>query len=257
MADLFYKLRDYYKGAFYIRDLNSFTYQTGKWSETGRSMWRYDPYLEKFINASNIFYEESSEETLYLTPACTLDPRFDLIFSQTLYDAVLKTNTDFLRPYCYIVTKVITEPYSTYNIHGYFGEGANLFCYKEPIRANNSSSLDNCCSCTIPNPCGNGPVWYDLHPMPKCTPTWSLSDGIEYFPHEFLEAIRKKCINTDEYFELIIFNFIHGKQMKIDRSLILDELDIDEKCFYYLPMIIFIISALYRGYLRSEKEFDM
>ena len=33
LADLFYKLRDYYKNAFYVRDLNCFTYQTGKYSE--------------------------------------------------------------------------------------------------------------------------------------------------------------------------------------------------------------------------------
>ena len=254
LADLFIKLRDFYKGAFYIRDLNSFSFQTGRWSETGRPIWRYDPYLEKFINDSHIFYDENTEETLYLTPNCVLDPRFDFIFSQTLYDAVLKTNTELLKSYCYIVTKVITERYSTYNIHGYFGEEVNLFCYKEPIK---KSQYINCPTCQVPISNNNDSIWYDLNPMPKCTPTWDLSNGIEYFPHEFLQALKCKCINTDEYFELIIFNFIHNIKMKIDRKLIIDELEVNKKCFYYIPIIIFIISAWYRGYLKSENELDM
>src|SRR5699024_3401727 len=59
LGDLFYKLRDFYKNAFYVRNLNTFTFMTGRWSETGLPIWRYDAYLEKFINDSNIYYDEN------------------------------------------------------------------------------------------------------------------------------------------------------------------------------------------------------
>ena len=266
LGDLFYKLRDFYKNAFYVRNLNTFTFMTGRWSETGLPIWRYDAYLEKFINDSNIYYDENSEETLVLSPAAVLDPRFDFTFDQTLYQAVLKNNTEMLRPYCYIVTSVISQKYSIFNIEGYFGENTSLFCYKKPLdKSKVTGTTINCPTCTIPSkPPGVGnmedkinanPQWYDLNPMPKCTPTWDLSDGLEYFPHRFLSALLGKCIDTDEYFELIIFNYLHNISMKIDRAEIIDQLEINEKCFYYLPMIIYIISSWYRGYFKSENEF--
>lgn len=258
VADLFYKLRDFYKDSFYNRNLNSFTFQTGRWSETGRPIYRYDAYLEHFINKSRIFYEENSEETLYLSPASSLPNKFDLTFSMTLYNAVLKQNLDFLKAYCYIVTNVITERYSIYNIMSYFGEDVTLYCYKEPLKRDNIISPNNCSSCTIPiKPSNGNAIWYDLNPMPKCTPTWSLEDGIEYFSSKFLLQILNCCIDTDDYFELIIFNYLHNIKMTIDRKEIINRLDNDEKTFYYLPMIIYIIGTMYQKYFASEKEIDL
>ena len=260
LGDLFYKLRDFYKNAFYIRDLNNFTYQTGLWSETGRPIYLYDAYLSHFINQSHIFYDENSEETLYLSPASPLDPKFDYTYSLTLYYAIIKNNLEMLHPYCYIVTSVITMPYSIYNIMQYFGEDTKLFCYRKPQNLNPTPyqhiPVYNCPACTVP-PNSTKPVWNDLNPLPNCTPTWSLSDGVEYFSSKFLNALLGKCIETDDYFELIIFNYLHNISMKIDRCEIIESLTDDSRCFYYLPIIIYIISAWYRGYFVSEKEIEI
>jgi hypothetical protein len=257
IADLYHKLRDFYTNAFYIRDLNSFTFQTGRYSETARPIWRYDAYLENFINLSNIYYEENSERALVLTPADVIPDDFNFQFDFTLYHAVLTKNIEFLRSYCYLVTKVITMQSSIYNIMHYFGESVNLYCYKKPINGGDSGS-SKCLCCTVPkNTNGSGEVWYDMNPLPKCTPTWDLSDGLEYFSHEFLQAILCKKLDTDEYFELIIFNYLHNISMRYDRTLIIDSLDKDERTFYFLPMIIYILGTKYKDYFVSEDEIEV
>ena len=106
-------------------------------------------------------------------------------------------------------------------------------------------------------PNNNGEIWYDLNPMPKCTPTWSLKDGIEYFDSNFLKMLLEGKIDTNDYCELIIFNYMHNISMKIDRKEIIDHLDRNEHCFYFLPMIIYIIGKMYKKYFVSEKEIEV
>lgn len=259
IANLYQKLRDYYKNAFYIKDLNTFTLQTGKYSEFGTPMYRYDAFLEKFINDSDIFYDENDERSLVLSPADVFQDDFEFQFDFTLYSAVLKRNLEFLRRYCYIVTQVITMPSSIFNVMKYFGESAKLYCYKNAINHSNSSSGNSTCKCcTVPTSMESTgePVWYDIDPLPKCTPTWDLSDGIEYFSSEFLDTIINGQIETDDYFELIIFNYLHGIQMKYDRMEIIDSLDRNERTFYFLPMIIYILGKQYKDYFVSESEIE-
>lgn len=259
LADLYYKLRDYYKNAFYIRDLNCFTYQTGKWSETGRPIYRYDMYLESFINKSHIYYDENSEESLMLTPADVVDGSFHFTFDMTLYNAILEKGLELLRPFCYLTTEVITMRYSIFNMMGYFGESTKLLCYKDKLGKSSNIQISNCgCSCspTISSTT-SGEVWYELNPMPKCTPTWSLQDGIEYFGSDFLKMLIDGKIDTDDYCELIIFNYLHDISMKIDRKEIINHLDNNEHCFYFLPMVIYIIGTMYKKYFVSEKEIDV
>ena len=253
LADLYYKLRDFYKNAFYIRDLNCFTYQTGRWSETGRAIYRYDMYLESFINKSHIYYDENSEESLMLTPADVVDGSFHFTFDLTLYNAILEKSLELLRPYCYITTDVITMPYSIFNMMQYFGESVHLHCYKNKLTSQNNNSC-GCPNTQIPS---NGEVWHDLDPMPNCTPTWSLENGIEYFDSNFIKMILDGNIDTDDYCELIIFNYLHNISMKIDRKEIINHIDKDEHTFYFLPMVIYIIGTMYKKYFVSEKEIDV
>ena len=257
LGRLFYELRDWYKNAFYIRDLNTFTFQTGRYSEFATPIYRYDAYLEKFIMDSNIFFDENSENALVFSPASPLQDRFNFVFNTTLYAAILNNNLDYLRPYEYIVTHVITKPTSIFNINQYFGEDTYLYTYKDkqPSRRKQGSQ---CCCCTSTIAEKNGSeIWYDINPNPKCTPTWDLSDGIEYFSSKFLNAILCKKIETKDYFELIIFNFLHNINMKFNRKFIIDSLEFDERTFYYLPLIIYILSVHYRNYFISEKEIEV
>ena len=258
LADLYNKLREYYRGAFYVRNVNTFLLHTGRWSETAREILRTDPYLEKFITESNIYYDENVEESLVMSPADTLPDDFRFTFSFTIYDAILKRSIELLRPYEYLVTKVITAPTSIFNVEGYFGEFAQVYCYKQPISVDTS---EHDCPCCIVPVVGSGQQWYDLNPMPKCTPTWDLSDGKEYFPSRFLlDILCKKgdqfSIDTDDYFELIIFNYLHHINMKYDRAEIINALDKDEHTFYYLPLVIYILGTAYKDYFVSEKEIE-
>ena len=254
LSDLYYTLRDFYKNAFYINDLNSFTFGTGRWSETQREIYRYDMYLEKFINDSHIYYDNNEESSLIMVPNDVVQSDFKFKYNMTLYQAVINRNIEFLRPYEYIVTNVITMPYSIYNVMKYFGESADVFCYNEKpaLRSNNTI----CSTCTISSIHSDGnPQWYDLDPMPRCTPTWTLADGHEYFESKFLKMIIDGCISTDDYCQLIIFNYLHNISMTIDRSKIIRHIDKNEHTFYYLPIIIYIIGQIYQEYFKEEKEY--
>lgn len=258
LATTYDRLRDWYKNAFYIRELNSFTYQTGRWSETGRPIYRYDAYLERFINRAKIYYTSNKEDTIICTPADILQDKFDFVFEQTIYDAILKRNVDFLKTYCYIVTSVIMKQYSPYNVMHYFGESTSLFCYnKRPKRRPTDIIVDDntCPCCCIPPKDTGEEIWHPLDP-PNCTPTWSLSDGIEYFPSSFLRVLKLDKIDTDDYFEVIIFNYLKHISMEYDKREIYDLLEINEHCFYYLPLVIYILGATYKEYFVSEKELN-
>jgi hypothetical protein len=203
------------------------------------------------------YYDENSEESLMLTPADVVENDFGFTFDMTLYNALLEKSFELLRPYCYISTEVITMRYSIFNMMQYFGESAHLFCYKNAL-SNKSKSSPNCsCCCTTQINDNTGETWYDLNPMPKCTPTWSLDDGIEYFSSNFLKMLLSGKIDTDDYCELIIFNYMHDISMKIDRKEIIDHLDRNEHCYYFLPMIIYIIGKMYKKYFVSEKEIEV
>ena len=256
LADLYYKLRDFYKNAFYVRDLNCFTYQTGKWSDTGRPIYRYDMYLESFINHSNIFYDVNSEESLVLTPADVVSGDFHFTFDMTLFNAILEKSLELLRPYCYLTTELITMPYSIFNRLHYVAESVKLFCKKKPVSSGTDSSVNVNCPCTT-GKIGTGETWYDLNPLPNCIPTWTLDGAAEYINSEFINMIINKQIDTDDYFELIIFNYLHDISMEIDRKEIIDLLEKDEHCFQFLPMVIYIIGTMYKKYFVSEKEINV
>lgn len=262
LSDLFYKLREYYFNAFYIRDLNTFSFMTGSFSEFGRPLWRYDPYVEKFINESGIFFDENEEHALVLTPADVMDDDFKLKYSQTLYDAVFKHNIEMLRPYEYMVTTIITSLVSMFNISQYNGEAVHVYSYKKPFVKSVSTSLPVCDCCTIqstgtPGENGSSEVWYDINPMPKCTPTWDLADGKEYMSSEFLKAIKDGCIDTDDLYEVIIFNFLRNVEMKYIREDIIDELEKDERNYMFLPLVIYILGTKFKDYFVSEREIEV
>ena len=263
LAELYYKLRDFYKNAFYNRNLNCFTYGTGRWSETGREIYRYDPFLEAFINRSNIYYDDNSENALVMTPADVLDSDFEFRFDFTLYNAILEHSLDLLKPYCYIVTNIITKRYSVFNLHHIFAESANLFCFDSErtnttgVSSLNGGSIFGCATCAVPQTPSSTEVWYDLNPIPKCTPTWTLDDAHEYFRSEFLKMILCGRIDTNDYCELIIFNYLHNIKMKIDRRVILKHIDKNPHTYIFLPMIIYIIGTMYKDYFVSEQEIDL
>lgn len=108
-------IQDNYMNNFYNKECNSFVLDN---FDLCRSIL-YDPYLEKFINFSNIFYKENNESALVLTPNDILQPDFDYIFSRTLWNAVLNRTTNLLSPYAYYYVSTITKKFSPFTMYGY------------------------------------------------------------------------------------------------------------------------------------------
>ncbi len=282
IADLYMKLREYYMNAFYKRDLNTFTIQIG-YDCSSNSSWLYDPYLEKFINASGIYYDEGSDHALVLSLNSFKPQNFDLDYSRTLYDALIRNSIEMLcaYPYAYLISN--KDRFSTFAHYGYHAMVPNLMMakssktsvltgsegnltegnitiikhgdpsdpdYKTKIEGINVDNVDvsqSTATYEIP--------WYSILGTPKWLPTWTCT--AQYMSHHFIEQILAGTIETDDYCELIIFNYLHGISMEYDRKLIIDELGETLHNYYYLPMVIFILGQLYQNYFKKDRAFEL
>lgn len=293
ISDLYFKLREYYKNAFYNRDLNTFTINLG-YDCSGSGCWINDPYLEKFINDAHLYYD-AGESTSLLMSLNTFKPsNFDLNFSRSLYSALLKNSLELLSPYPYGYFMSDQDRFSTYAHYGYHGMVPYLVMRKSPmagsignadpdkttddsgvitestdvsstiinhgdpndeyyetningITVDNVNVLDNSATYEIP--------WYSIMNTPKWIPTWTCT--AQYMSFSFIHQILNGEIETNDYCELIIFNYLHGIPMKYDRKLIIDELEESIHNFYYIPMVIFVLGQLYQQYFHKEKAFEL
>lgn len=273
ISDLYHKLKDYYVDAFYKPELNTFTMCVG-YGCGAAPLWINDPYLEAFINRSHIYYDESNERALVLTLNTLKPEKFDLNFSRSLYDALLKNSLEMLARFPYAYYTVLDKRFSTFQLYGYRGIVPNLLMQKTPFASTMSPAElikhgdkdDEFYATKIENlPVDNAEVpvegnvtsipWYSILNTPKWIPTWTGKAG--YMGFEFIGAIKTGHIDTDDYCELIIFNYLHGIDMQYDRSMIIDELDESLHNFYYLPMVIFVLGQQYQKYFKKESAFEL
>ena len=279
IVDLYYKLRDYYKAAFYKHDLNTFTCQIG--SNEGIPMWVCDPFLEAFINKSHIYYDENIEDTIILTINNLMDEKFNLDFSKSLYDAVLKRSTEMLCRYPYVYYTFNDKRFSTFAFSDYPSMKANLILRKEPMYgADDSFEYDSETGRIIKHGDPTDPdykteidgmyvdnvdladqqgiyniPWYSIYNTDKWIPTWTCKSA--YFDFKFIKAILDGKLATNDYCELIIFNYLNNISMEYDRKEIIDHLDENLHNYYFLPMIIYILGQLYQNYFKKDKVFEL
>ncbi len=262
IVNLYYKLRDYYKDAFYNQDANVFTMLIGN-DETGYPLWINDPYLGNFINKSHLYYDENVEETIILSLEDLFPRDFNMNYSKTLYDAVTKKSLELLCKYQYSYYTYLTKRFSTFSYCGMRGSSVNLIMSKNIILGNTTqeevdqeingipvdNNVLNDTSATINIP------WYSILNLPKWIPTWTAKG--QYVDFKFLESILNGELNTNDYFELIIFNYLHNIPMEYDRKNIIDEIDEDLRNYYYLPLIIYIFGQQYQAYFKKENTFEL
>ena len=279
IVDLYYKLRDYYKAAFYKHDLNTFTCQIG--SNEGLPMWVCDPFLEAFINKSHIYYDENIEDTIILTINNLMDEKFNLDFSKTLYDAVLKRSTEMLCRYPYVYYTFNDKRFSTFSFSNYPSMKANLIMSKTPIAgADDSFEYDEETGRIIKHGDPTDPYyqteidgiyvdnvdvadqtgiynipWYSIYNTAKWIPTWTCKSA--YFNFKFIASILDGKLETNDYCELIIFNYLNNISMEYDRKEIIDHLEENLHNYYFLPMIIYILGQLYQNYFKKDKVFEL
>lgn len=132
ISDLYMKLREYYKNAFYNRDLNTFTINLG-YDCSGSGCWMNDPYLEKFINDAHLYYDAGETSALLLSLNTFKAKDFDLNFSRSLYDALLQNSLELLSPYPYAYFMSDQDRFSTYAHYGYHGMVPYLLMRKSPM----------------------------------------------------------------------------------------------------------------------------
>ncbi|MCM1214008.1 MAG: hypothetical protein NC548_05760 [Lachnospiraceae bacterium] len=281
VSDLYYKLRDYYKDAFYKPELNTFTTCVG-YGCGAAALWVTDPYLEAFINRSHIYYDEGVENTLVLSPNTLVPDKFELNFSRTLYDALLQNSLEMLARFPYAYYTVVDKMFSAFNTYGYRAITPNLLMKKTPYantltpatpipgadgeivkfgdkdNENYATKIENLAVDNAEVPVENSVTnipWYSILGTPKWIPTWTGIAG--YMGFDFIGAIKDGHIDTDDYCELIIFNYLHGIAMEYDRSLIIDELEESLHNYYYLPMVIFVLGQQYQKYFKKESAFEL
>ena len=275
ITDLYYKLREYYKNAFYDRDLNTFTFPMG-YDCSASTLWVDDPYLEKFINDSHIFYDEGSTEALVLTLNAFKPNNFELNYSRTLYDALIKNSLEMLSrypyayflinrdrfttfalenrkamvPQLYMTNKSIGEYYEEWDTQIIkYGDKDNPY-YKteiDGIKVNNVDIFDQNATYDIP--------WYRITETPIWIPTWTCK--CQYMSSDFIGMILDGELDTDDYCELIIFNYLRGIPMEYDRPTIISELEETQHNFYFLPMVIFVLGQQYQKYFKKERAFEL
>lgn len=279
IVDLYYKLRDYYKAAFYKPELNTFTCQMG--DNNGTQFWVCDPYLEGFINKSHIYYDENIEDTIILTINNLMDPKYEMIFSKTLYDAVLKRSTEMLCLYPYVYYSFNDKRSSTFAFSDYHSMTANLVMSNNLIPgADSSYDYQIGTGKLIKHGDPNDPYyrtdidgmyvdnidrseyqsaynipWYSIYGTDKLIPTWSCQSA--YFDFKFMNSILEGTIETDDYCELIIFNYLNNIPMKYDRKEIINHLDETTHNYYFLPIIIYILGQLYQQYFHKSDAFEL
>ena len=365
ISDLYMKLREYYMNAFYKRDLNTFTFNLG-YDCSGSGAWVNDPYLEKFINAAKIYFDEGEDTALVLSLNAFKPKNFELNFSRSLYDAVLRNSLEMLcrYPYAYFISD--KDRFSTYAHYGYHAmvpellmkkdsltpkpivpdpipeepdpvdpsvdpedpidppiednpeytettepetpttesedtpesetpedpadptepvEGVtedesidhtgdpsdsdnrnpvyppldgNLIKHSDPKDEDYKTEIDKLTvdNVEIDNMQGTYEVpWFSIFNTPKWLPTWTCT--AQYMSHDFIAQILDGTIETDDYCELIIFNYLHGIAMEYDRSLIIEELEESFHNFYYLPLVIYILGQQYQQYFHKDRAFEL
>ena len=279
IVDLYYKLRDYYRAAFYKNDLNTFTCPIGY--NEGTMLWVCDPFLECFINKSHIYYDENVEDTIILTINNLMDDKFNLDFSRTLYDAVLKKSTEMLCRYPYVYYTFNDKRFSTFAFSDYPSMKANLLMRKTPmVGADDSFEYDEETGRIIKHGDPTDPdykteidgiyvdnvdvadqqgiyniPWYSIYNTDKWIPTWTCKSA--YFNFNFIKSILDGKLATNDYCELIIFNYLNNISMEYDRKEIIDHLDENLHNYYFLPMIIYILGQLYQNYFKKDKIFGL
>ena len=78
-----------------------------------------------------------------------------------------------------------------------------------------------------------------------------------YFNFKFIAAILDGKLETNDYCELIIFNYLNNISMEYDRKEIIDHLEENLHNYYFLPMIIYILGQLYQNYFKKDKVFEL
>jgi hypothetical protein len=133
------EIKDFYMNVFYNNECNSLVLYENFPCECMNSTWLYDPYLENFVNKSNIYYVENIEKSIVFTRNDIVPNNFDYIFSRTLWYAILNRNLDYLSPYLYTFQSSIIKTLSPFKLYRYQVNSAKLYLSNKEIDIDESN----------------------------------------------------------------------------------------------------------------------
>lgn len=236
----FNTLTEMYMNAYYDKECNVFVFPTGFDNEQRQAVL-YDPYLNKFINESEIYHKDADERTLITQPCDILQDRFKYLYSRTLYQAILNRDLTLLAPTVYSIITPVSMKYSPFELHNEYADTVQLFLGK---------NLPGSCKVDSNRMV---PIWFSIKKLPCCGPVWVLGEQNQYFSSNFINSLRNCKIDTENILEYMIFNFIHHINDSLSMSELIQSIDIDDvKTFYYLPMVCYILGVYYKEYFKSE-----
>ena len=218
VVKIYNELLSLYKNIFYNKECDSFVlYNNLLYPD----IWFYDPYITKFINDSNIYFTPNSTNSLILTINTVVPRDFENQFSKTLLSAVLNRSIDFLNTYTYYFQTSISKPYSPFVLN-------DIDC--------NQSNL----------------LFYNTKLVPEEVTDYNEGYIADYYSVELIEQIKSGTLLSEDYLDNIIFNYLTGNNITIDKSLLLNYGFSDNiKTYMYLPVILYIIRQYYNDYFKK------
>jgi len=198
----------------------------------------YDPYLEKFINNTNLYYVNDVEESLLLVPADILPSDFDYLYSRSIWNALIRRNLEMYAPYMYYWLSRISKKYSPFNMQIRDADSVKLYM------SNNTLDLSNPID-------GSNQTYTNGGTYVAGTLTG------EYFDFALIQQIKNKQLTSTDYIDKIIYNYFNNINETIDKDMLLQSLlNSSVRNFKYTPIVIYIINIYYNDYF-SKTDSDI
>ena len=87
---------------------------------------------------------------------------------------------------------------------------------------------------------------------------YRTNKGNEYFSIDFLEQLKSGNFKSNDTFETIIYNYLYHIGIPLSRSELYNLCDKDDiRSFYYIPIILYIITQYYNEYFHAESSLDL
>ena len=210
---------DNYREIYYQGEVGAFAC-FGFWTTT--PTYLYDLYLTKFIKETDLFFDDTGHHSTALSYDDSIPMNFDYTYRQTLWYAVQHQTSKMMQRYQYYRTGSIMKSGSPfkYSINAQETQSIRLELSKCPIEEYLSQRVGG------------------------VTP--------EYFPILLTKGILEKNLESTDYLDLIIYNWVLQIDMDIDFNKLMDyDMTMSRHNFWYFPLIIFILQQKYNAFFAT------
>lgn len=213
IKDFIRQLADAYRSIFYQSDVGAFAC-FGYWTTT--PTYLYDLYLTRFLKETDLFFDDTGNHSTGLTYDDLLPPNFDFLYQQTIWYAVQHRTALKLKPYQYYRTASISKSGSP---------------FKYSTDAQNTQSIQ---------------LLLQKCPIDEQLDQRVLGFTPEYFPILLTKGIQSKNLESTDYMDQIIYNWILNIDEPVDINKLLDyDLTMSRHNYWYIPVILYILKQRY------------